>query len=190
MQKKNKLMKLYTKTGDNGQTGLIGGTRVSKNDIRIEAYGTVDELNTFIGLLTTYPIPDIDLLFLRDIQNTLFAIGSHLATDTTKVNLLDASIIHEDSITNIEQEIDRLDSFLPDLTSFILPGGSQASALSHVCRTITRRAERRIFDMKTLYEIDNQILIFLNRLSDYFFVFSRYLNKISNCEEICWKKQN
>jgi len=183
-------MKLYTKTGDNGLTGLIGGTRVSKNDIRIEAYGTVDELNTFIGLLTTDSILEADLLFLRQIQNTLFAIGSHLATDTSKVNLLDASIINEDSITKIELEIDRLDSFLPILTSFILPGGSKSSALSHVCRTITRRAERRIFDMKTVYEIDNQILIFLNRLSDYFFVLSRYLNYLANCEEICWKKQN
>ncbi len=183
-------MKLYTKTGDYGQTGLIGGTRVSKNDVRIEAYGTVDELNTFIGLLTTYSVPEIDLAFLRQTQNTLFAIGSHLATDKSKVNLLEASILHEDAITSIEQEIDRLDSFLPILTSFVLPGGSQSSAYSHVCRTITRRAERRIFDMKTVYEIDNQILVFLNRLSDYFFVFSRYLNFIANCEEICWKKQN
>jgi len=183
-------MKLYTKTGDTGQTGLIGGTRVSKNDIRIEAYGTVDELNTFIGLLTTYSVPDIDMIFLREVQNTLFAIGSHLATDTTKVNLLEASIINEDLIIKIEREIDRLDSTLPVLTSFILPGGSKPSALSHVCRTITRRAERRIFDMKTTYDIDNQILIFLNRLSDYFFVFSRHLNYIANCEEIRWKKQN
>jgi len=183
-------MKLYTKTGDNGQTGLIGGTRVAKNDIRIEAYGTVDELNSFIGLLTTYEIPEIDLVFLRQIQNILFTIGSHLATDISKVKLLQESVLNSNSITQIELEIDRLDSILPNLTSFILPGGSQPSAMSHVCRTITRRAERRIFDMKVIYEIDNQILVYLNRLSDYFFAFSRYLNQITDCEEICWKKQN
>ncbi|MEI8084944.1 MAG: cob(I)yrinic acid a,c-diamide adenosyltransferase [Paludibacter sp.] len=182
-------MKLYTKTGDNGQTGLIGGTRVAKNDIRIEAYGTVDELNSFIGILTTYAIPEIDLLFLRQIQNTLFTIGSHLATDISKVNLLQESVINSNSVGDVELEIDRLDSILPVLTSFILPGGSQPSAMSHVCRTITRRAERRIFDMKTIYEIDNQILVYLNRLSDYFFALSRYLNHITGCEEICWKKQ-
>ena len=183
-------MKLYTKTGDKGQTGLIGGTRVAKNDIRLEAYGTVDELNSFIGLLTTYSIPEIDLIFLRQIQNTLFTVGSHLATDISKVKLLQASVLSDDSIKKIESEIDRLDTILPNLTSFILPGGSQASALSHVCRTITRRAERRIYDMNMIYEIDNQIIVFFNRLSDYFFAFSRYLNHTTDSEEICWKKQD
>jgi len=183
-------MKLYTKTGDKGHTGLIGGTRVSKNDIRIEAYGTVDELNTFIGLLTTHEMPSIDLTFLREIQNTLFVIGSHLATDTSKVNLLDASILNGDSSSKIELEIDRLDSFLPILTSFILPGGSSTSAMCHVCRTITRRAERRIFDLNNTYIVDSNILIYFNRLSDYFFVLSRYINLLSNSEEICWKKKN
>src|SRR5665647_1730303 len=172
-------MKLYTKTGDNGHTGLIGGTRVAKNDIRIEAYGTVDELNSYIGMLTTYGIPEIDLIFLRQIQNILFTIGSHLATDISKVNLLQESVLNSNSIAQIELEIDRLDSNLPNLTSFILPGGSQASAMSHICRTITRRAERRIFDMKMIYTIDNQILVYLNRLSDYFFAFSRYLNHLT-----------
>jgi cob(I)alamin adenosyltransferase len=137
-------MKLYTKTGDKGQTGLIGGTRVSKNDIRIEAYGTVDELNSFIGLLTVQQIPDAERVFLRYIQNQLFVIGSHLATDQSKTTLHKASVLTENDIRAIENEIDRIDQLLPALSSFVLPGGSQTGALSHICRTITRRAERRI----------------------------------------------
>jgi len=183
-------MKLYTKTGDKGQTGLIGGTRVPKNDIRIEAYGTVDELNSFIGLLTTYPIRDEEVQFLRTIQNNLFTVGSYLATDTSKVSLEPASILKSDSIEQIEKEIDRIDAILPSLNSFILPGGSQTGALSHVCRTITRRAERRLFDVNGFYTIDNQILIYFNRLSDYFFALSRYFTLENEGEEISWKRHD
>jgi len=180
-------MKLYTKTGDKGETGLIGGTRVPKNDVRIEAYGTIDELNSFIGLLTTYQIPEIDLLFLRTIQNNLFSIGSYLATDTTKVSLHQVSILKSESISLIENEIDRLDASLPVLSSFILPGGSQTGAFSHICRTISRRAERRLLDVNGFYMLDNQISIYVNRLSDYFFALSRYLTLTEGAEEICWK---
>ena len=180
-------MKLYTKTGDRGETGLIGGTRVPKNDVRIEAYGTIDELNSFIGLLTTYQIPEIDLLFLRTIQNNLFSIGSYLATDTTKVSLHQISILKSESISLIENEIDRLDASLPVLSSFILPGGSQTGAFSHICRTISRRAERRLLDVNGFYMLDNQISIYVNRLSDYFFALSRYLTLTEGAEEICWK---
>ncbi|MDD4968325.1 MAG: cob(I)yrinic acid a,c-diamide adenosyltransferase [Paludibacter sp.] len=180
-------MKLYTKTGDKGQTGLIGGTRVAKNDTRIEAYGTVDELNSFIGLLTTYPIRVEEVAFLRLIQNNLFTVGSYLATDTTKVMLQEASILKNDSIEQIEAEIDRIDAKLPALSSFILPGGSQTGALSHVCRTIARRAERRLFDLTEFYSVDNQILIYINRLSDYFFALSRYFTLENEGEEISWK---
>lgn len=182
-------MKLYTKTGDEGQTGLIGGTRVAKNDIRIEAYGTVDELNSFIGLLTTYPMSELDIRFLRSIQNNLFVIGSHLATDTQKVELNKASVLSDDSISKIEAEIDRLDVTLPALTAFILPGGSQSGSLAHICRTVTRRVERRLFDLDGVYSVDKQIIVYINRLSDYFFILSRYLTLTSDCEEICWKKQ-
>lgn len=181
-------MKLYTKTGDKGQTGLIGGTRVQKNDVRLDAYGSVDELNSFIGLLTTHSIPEKDLEFLRIIQNRLFTVGSILATDTTKVALPQAFLLSEDEITLIEQEIDRLDNLLPSLSSFILPGGSQDGALCHICRTIARRAERRIFDMNMNYNVDNQILVYFNRLSDYFFALSRFLTINNGGEEICWKR--
>lgn len=182
-------MKLYTKTGDKGQTGLIGGTRVDKNDVRLEAYGTVDELNSFIGLLTTNDISKAELEFLRYIQHKLFTIGSCLATDTSKVPLSLASVLDEDSISRIENEIDRLDTGLPQLDSFILPGGSKSGALCHICRTVARRTERRLFDMNLVYCVDNQILIFVNRLSDYFFILSRYLTLNSGCEEIYWKTQ-
>lgn len=180
-------MKLYTKTGDKGETGLIGGTRVVKNDIRIETYGTVDELNSFIGLLTTSDISAEVLSFLRTIQNQLFVIGSYLATDMSKVELNSASILKSDAIIELENAIDKLDEFLPTLSSFILPGGSKSGALSHVCRTITRRAERRLFDMSESYNIDSQIYVYFNRLSDYFFALSRYLTLENEGEEICWK---
>ncbi len=183
-------MKLYTKTGDGGQTGLIGGTRVAKNDLRIEAYGTVDELNSFIGLLTTYEVSIEVVAFLRSIQHNLFTIGSYLATDTTKIELRRESILKPDSIDQIEQEIDRIDANLPELSSFILPGGSQTGALAHVCRTISRRAERRLFDMNDVYLIEIQILIYFNRLSDYFFALSRYFTYNSGAEEICWKSHD
>lgn len=180
-------MKLYTKTGDEGTTGLIGGTRVPKNDIRIETYGTVDELNSFIGMLTTYELESHNIAFLRSVQNRLFTIGSYLATDTSKVALKPASVLDESAIAAIEQEIDRLDLLLPSLTSFVLPGGAQSGALCHVCRTITRRAERKLFDMNEIHSIDNNIFIFLNRLSDYFFALSRHLTIESGVEEIYWK---
>ena len=180
-------MKLYTKTGDKGKTGLIGGTRVDKNDIRLEAYGTIDELNSFIGLLTTYEIEALELSFLQYVQNKLFTIGSYLATDTSKVSLHKASVLDADSIFRVESEIDRLDERLPELTSFILPGGSQSGALCHVCRTVTRRAERRLYDVNLVYPIDDQVIVFINRLSDYFFVLSRYLTTNSGYQEIYWK---
>ncbi len=181
-------MKLYTKTGDDGQTGLIGGTRVAKNDPRLEAYGTVDELNSFIGVISTHSIDDKVFNFLKLIQNQLFTIGSHLATDISKVNLGRSAILSEEAVTLIEQEIDRLDLELPPLTNFILPGGSMVGAQCHICRTITRRVERRLFDLNDIQSVDKQIFVYINRLSDYFFVLSRYLTLQAGGEEIYWKK--
>jgi cob(I)alamin adenosyltransferase len=183
-------MKIYTKTGDKGQTGLIGGTRVPKNDVRLEAYGTIDELNSFIGVLTTHTLTQSNLEFLRFLQHKLFTIGAYLATDTTVVSLNSASILEEGSISLVEAEIDKLNLELPELNSFILPGGSESGALCHVCRTVARRAERRLYDMNNLYGVDNHVIVFMNRLSDYFFVLSRFLTYNSGCEEIFWKKQD
>ena len=183
-------MKIYTKTGDSGQTGLIGGSRVWKNNARLEAYGTIDELNAFVGLLGTHPLPEQVSEFLQGIQHNLFVIGSNLATDQEKVNLKPASIVEEQDIVDLENEIDRMDDALPPLSNFVLPGGSAGGAVSHICRTITRRAERRIMDLlQTQLEIDPLILKYINRLSDYFFTLSRYTTVNEGNKEIFWKKK-
>lgn len=180
-------MKIYTKTGDKGETGLIGGTRVSKSDIRIEAYGTVDELNSHVGLLMCYEAVELQKPVLETIQNKLFVIGSHLATDQNAVQISHKSIISENDIAKIEEEIDKMNAELPELRAFILPGGSIESSFCHICRTISRRAERRIIDMQSNYPVDNQIIIYTNRLSDYFFTLARYVSLKNGTKEILWK---
>ncbi len=180
-------MKIYTKTGDKGETSLFGGERVSKNHQRICAYGTIDELNSFIGLALTevksQEIKDI----LTDIQNKLFIVGSDLATpQTDKNNKLNIQRTSEKFIIDAEKDIDTISEKLDPLRNFILPGGSKGSALLHICRTITRRAEREIVALKKMDNISDNILVFLNRLSDLFFVLSRYENKVSNIPETKW----
>lgn len=179
-------MKIYTKTGDKGQTSLIGGTRVAKNDVRLEAYGTVDELNSNVGLLAAMDISADNKTFLYQIQNLLFSVGSSLATDTTKTEYKAASVIKEEFITRVEKEIDRMDERLQPLSQFILPGGSIEAAQSHVCRTVARRAERRIIEMSENFPVDNLLIIYVNRLSDYFFALSRLLLLEKDKKEICW----
>ena len=181
-------MKIYTKTGDGGTTGLIGGSRVNKNDVRLEAYGTVDELNAQIGLLITHGLKDEHEVFLKSIQNLLFTVGSNLATDTSKTQHKRASLMKEEYITAVEREIDRLDTQLHPLTYFTLPGGTPPAAQSHVCRTVARRAERRIIEMNDVYPVDSKVIIYINRLSDYFFVLSRVLLMERNVKEIAWKQ--
>ncbi|NLO69815.1 MAG: cob(I)yrinic acid a,c-diamide adenosyltransferase [Porphyromonadaceae bacterium] len=181
-------MKIYTKSGDKGTTGLIGGTRVSKSDIRLEAYGTVDELNAQIGVLISLELKDELKEFLLNIQNLLFTVGSNLATDTLRTEFRQASVMRDEFITSIEKEIDRLDQNLPPLEQFILPGGSRVSAQCHVCRTVARRAERRIIEMNETYPVDSKLVIYVNRLSDFFFILARYLLKEDNMKEIFWKK--
>jgi cob(I)alamin adenosyltransferase len=181
-------MKIYTKTGDEGFTSLIGGTRASKADLRIEAYGTVDELNSFIGVLASFEVVGQEASFLEKIQHRLFAVGSHLATDRSKTGLDEASVIYEDDISEIEQHIDALNEHLPELRAFILPGGSFEGGICHVCRTVARRAERRVVELNIDYAIDIQIIKYINRLSDYFFVLSRFITLKKGNEEIFWKK--
>jgi cob(I)alamin adenosyltransferase len=180
-------MKIYTKTGDKGETGLFGGERVSKDSLRISAYGTVDELNSFIGLTVT-KIKNEDLkLKLIKIQNYLFTVGADLATPendkTKKLNLQrTASSYYEE----LEKMIDEYDGQLDELKNFILPGGSEGAALLHICRTICRRAEREIVALKKSVTISENILIFFNRLSDLLFVLSRFENKASKHPDIIW----
>ena len=161
---------VYTKTGDKGTTSLVGGSRVPKTHIRLEAYGTVDELNSNLGLLNTYLQNETDRNFILGIQHKLFAIGSHLATD----------------VERIEREIDKLDEQLPELCAFIIPGGSRGAAICHVCRTVCRRAERRILALSETCTISPEVLAFVNRLSDYLFVLSRKMNFDEQNNEIFW----
>lgn len=178
---------IYTKTGDRGTTSLVGGTRVSKTHDRLEAYGTVDELNSFLGLLITYLPDEHDRTFVQQVQDTLFVVGSYLATDQSKMQLKQVSVVTSDRVEAMEHEIDRLDSQLPQLTAFVLPGGSRGAAVCHVCRTVCRRAERRILTLGEQVEIASELLAYVNRLSDYLFVLSRKINQDEKKEEIFWK---
>lgn len=176
---------VYTKTGDKGTTGLVGGMRVPKSHVRLDAYGTIDELNSFLGLLIC-EIKEEDILkVLSFIQHKLFTVGSYLATETEAISPKAASIITDDNIALLEKEMDRMDSELPSLRQFVLPGGSEAAARAHICRTIARRGERCIYRVKEDYPVEDNILKFVNRLSDYFFILARReCNK--NGKEIFW----
>jgi len=182
-------VKIYTKTGDGGKTSLLGGKRVSKSSDRIESYGTVDELNSFIGLAIT-EVNDKDVKnLLHKIQNQLFVVGCDLAAPkTSKPIKLKIQRVSPKFYKDIEKEIDRFDVKLDSLKNFILPGGSKGAALLHICRTITRRAERRVVALNDTMNVGSNIIIFLNRLSDLFFVLSRYENKVSGHSDIKWNK--
>ena len=177
---------VYTKTGDKGTTGLIGGTRVPKNHIRLEAYGTVDEFNAQLGVLNTYLADINDRTFVLGIQHKLFSIGSHLATDQEKVPLREASILTREHILEVEKEIDRLDGDLPSLRAFVIPGGSRPAAVCHVCRTVCRRVERRVLALAEEHPVSPEIISYINRISDYLFVLSRKLNIHDKNDEIFW----
>lgn len=176
---------LYTKTGDKGRTSLIGGRRVPKTHIRIESYGTIDELNSFVGWLTCVVEETVTKNFLVFVQHKLFNVSSYLATDTENPSVERTCRVTDDDITLIEKEIDRLDMALPKLGRFVLPGGNEVAARAHICRTVCRRAERKIFRLNEKDPVDQHILSFINRLSDYFFVLSRHENLKSGKEIYC-----
>ena len=181
--------KVYTKTGDDGTTSLIGGLRVKKTNSRIEAYGTVDELNSFIGVLDNlHNIPSEIKEYLKIIQNKLFCIGAYLATDHPANTTSKAAGLSETDIARLEHVIDELDSELPPLRAFVLPGGSRISSFSHVCRSVTRRCERRVVALANDSYIDPNVIAYLNRLSDFFFVLARFNNIHNQIEEIFWDK--
>lgn len=178
-------MKIYTKTGDKGETSLFGGTRVSKDHIRIEAYGTVDELNACIGLIRDYLDAD-DLDLITEIQNRLFNIGSILATEKeTSFPIPELKIEH---IELLEQWMDKTDEGLPKLTNFILPGGHPSVAHCHLARTVCRRSERRVISLSESAEIPDNLVKYLNRLSDFLFILARKLTISNQVEELLWKK--
>lgn len=179
---------VYTKTGDKGTTSLIGGTRIAKNHDKLEAYGTVDELNTHLGMIRSFDIDDRSNQFIIDIQNHLFTIGAYLATDSEKSDLRSRLNTEEKFIEALEMEMDSLESSLPELTQFLLPGGHPTVSSCHIARTVCRRAERRAITVSEDNHSDNYIVRYLNRLSDYLFVLSRFQAKRLNVSEIPWSK--
>jgi cob(I)alamin adenosyltransferase len=176
-------MKIYTKKGDSGETSLIGGTRVPKHHLRIEAYGTVDELNSYLGWLGEQKEVAAHKELLKLIQDKLFVIGSHLANDDSKMKLPE---IHEEDIAEMEMSIDKMELDLPPLKNFVLPGGHAVNAMAHIARCVCRRAERNVVHLMENTTVEPLILHFLNRLSDWLFVLSRYVTYSTNSEEIAW----
>lgn len=180
-------MKIYTKTGDKGTTALIGGTRVSKAHPRIEAYGTVDELNAFIGLLRDYlEEDDNNRSVLLTIQEKLFRLESHLAEDHQGKQTRALPALHEDDVIFLENEMDRMNDALPELTHFILPGGHKVISYCHVARTVCRRAERIAIQLAEDFPVMEIDIRYLNRLSDYFFVLGRKYSKHYKVDEVRW----
>ncbi len=180
--------KIYTKTGDLGKTSLIGGTKVAKSHLRIESYGTVDELNSYIGLVNDLVDDSHSKKLLREIQDRLFTIGSSLACDPDKEPLMKIPDLHEEDIVLLEREIDKMNDVLPEMKSFILPGGHPTVSYIHIVRCICRRAERLCVHLQEEgMFVEPLVIKYLNRLSDYLFVLSRYAGHLLHITEIPWK---
>lgn len=179
--------RIYTKTGDKGKTALIGGTKVSKADLRIESYGNVDELNSYIGLCKDLLADEHTGKILQEIQDRLFTVGSVLAQDPDKQTKMALPDLHEEDIVLLEKEIDAMTEKLPEMKSFILPGGTVATSHLHIARCVCRRAERSVIRLMEASPVEDIVPKYLNRLSDYLFVLARFTNQLSNVEDIPWK---
>ena len=180
--------KIYTKTGDKGTTSLIGGTKVPKSDIRIETYGTVDELNSWIGMVNDQLNEESLKTELKEIQDRLFTIGSSLATDAEKSPKMKLPDLHDEDISFLEKKIDEMTAKLPEMKSFILPGGHVAVSSIHIARCVCRRAERLAVTMQEheLF-VEEKVIQYLNRLSDYLFTLARFAAQMLGVEEVAWK---
>lgn len=179
---------IYTRTGDKGTTSLVGGKRTDKHSRRLEAYGTIDELNSHIGILIAFPeTRPQDATFLLSVQNRLFDIGGYLACDPEGEFMLPCGVT-EESLRELELQIDTLDSALPSIDRFVLPGGTMGAALCQVARTVCRRAERRITALNAESPVDPDVIAYINRLSDYLFILARFNNINSGHPEIFWQK--
>jgi len=185
-----KEIRIYTKTGDDGTTGLIGGTRVKKYDDRLEAYGTVDELNSHVGMVLSATDDKRACEVLNGVQSKLFVIGAHLAMDENSGSLKEQLPCTEEDIELLEREMDNMFEVLPKLNHFILPAGCRAAAFAHVARTVCRRAERRIVELADQISVDQNLIKYINRLSDYLFVLARKLNFNENIAETPWISGN
>ncbi len=182
-----KITKVYTRTGDSGQTALVGGERVSKTCTRIEAYGTVDELSSHLGLLAALLPEGDDKTMIQRIQNNLFNVCTHLATDQHATPLPASAHLPDCEIALLEHQIDEMVALLPEQQGFILSGGIAAAAQAHVCRTVCRRAERRICSLAEEAIVSAEVLKYINRLSDYLFVFAKKINHIVGQREKTWQ---
>ncbi len=178
-------MKIYTKTGDQGTTSLLGGKRVPKSDLRIDAYGTIDELNSFIGLVRDQKVNDKRAVFLKEIQDRLFTIGADLATAPGKDKVKKPDL-HAEDIEALEQEMDLMEAQLPALTAFILPGGHESVSFCHIARTVCRRGERIAVELASIEPVSELVIQYLNRLSDYLFVLGRKMAQELDIEEVTW----
>lgn len=179
-------MKIYTKTGDKGTTALFGGARVSKAHDRINAYGTVDELNSYVGLLRDQEVNFDRKPMLIEIQDRLFTLGSILATEPGNTKVKVPELLEKD-ITNLEQAIDQMNEILPEMRNFVLPGGHQSVSFCHIARCVCRRAERLTIVLSDHEEVPSMVIKYLNRLSDYIFVLSRMMSKELQVDEVPWK---
>lgn len=182
-------MKIYTKTGDQGTTSLLGGRRVLKSNLRIESYGTVDELNSYIGLLRDQDVNQKREVVLKEIQDRLFTIGATLATEPGKANVKRPDLLESD-LELLEGEIDTMEDGLPMLKNFVLPGGHQIVSFCHIARTVCRRTERCVISLMEEEHVDELIVKYLNRLSDYLFVLGRKITQELGVEEVTWKPRN
>lgn len=178
-------MKIYTKKGDKGETSLFGGTRVPKNHIRIEAYGTVDELNSYMGLIRDYGLSSEDEKTVIEIQDRLFTLGALLAADPNKKNLQLPQLKSNDVLL-LENEMDRMNESLPEMKTFVLPGGDKSASICHIARCICRRAERCVITLSKNETIDELLIQYLNRLSDYLFVLARKQMQLNKGNEVPW----
>ena len=178
-------MKIYTKKGDSGSTSLLGGTRVPKHHLRIEAYGTVDELNSYMGVVRDHNVAPEFTAFINQIQNNLFTLGSLLASDPEK-NHFKLPELTEQDVEELESSIDKMDQELPELKNFVLPGGHPANSFTHVARCVCRRAERLTVQLSEESSIDPLVIKYLNRLSDWLFAFSRLMTHRTKSEEVAW----
>jgi len=178
-------MKIYTKTGDVGETALYGGRRVLKNDLRIETYGTTDELNSWIGLVRDVITDEAQRQLLKSIQDRLFTIGATLAADSDNSKLI-VPDLHESDVQQLESAIDLMETSLPALKNFILPGGHVYVSYCHLARTVCRRAERMVVALNSVSVVSPLVVKYLNRLSDYLFVLSRKMAQDLQSEEIIW----
>ncbi|CAG5085596.1 cob(I)yrinic acid a,c-diamide adenosyltransferase [Parvicella tangerina] len=182
-------MKVYTKTGDTGETSLFGGKRVKKYNVRIEAYGTSDELNSWIGLIISQSIHEDHKSLLIEVQDRIFTLGAQLAADPDKPKLKMPRIKQED-ILLLEERIDKMDEDLPEMTKFTLPGGNTIVSYCHLARCVCRRCERRVIELADQAEVEPLVIQYLNRLSDYLFVLGRKLAQETNASEVFWEPKN